>query len=73
MSDKQKTFVDLYLEGEVEASAIDDFIDQWHEGDSTAPIEEFLGFTPGEYALWVEKPWKLQSILSARKAGAKSA
>jgi len=72
MSDKRKTFVDLYLEGEVESSAIDGFIDQWHEGNLPTSLEAFLGFTREEYARWVEQPWKLDSILSARKTGAKS-
>ena len=69
MSDKPMTFVEQCLEGLVDASDIDDFIDQWHEGGSGCSIEQYLGFTPEEYACWVEEPWSLRSILHSRKTG----
>lgn len=34
---------------------IHDLIDEWHDGDSSQELHEFLGFTFEEYARWVEK------------------
>lgn len=60
------TFVELVLRGEAVPAEINDFIDQWHEGEDPRSISEYLGFSPGEYARWVEKPGCLESLLSAR-------
>jgi len=67
MSRSTSTFVDACLAGVCLADEIDDFIDQWHDGDSQVPLSDFLGFTPEEYAVWVEKPNSLEWILYARK------
>ena len=69
MSDRQATFVEQCLDGSVDPSQIDDFIDQWHAGQDERPIETFLGFTSEEYARWVEEPWTLRYILFSRKMG----
>ena len=69
MSDKPMTFVDQCLEGLVDPPQIDDFIDQWHEGTSKCSLPEYLGFTPEEYACWVEEPCSLRFILFSRKTG----
>ena len=69
MSHDAAKFVDLCLRGDVSADRIDDFVDLWHDGDSEVPLAEFLGLSDEEYALWVERPKSLSTILSTRKAG----
>lgn len=64
---RQMNFVELVLEGDVLDTEIDDFVEQWHQGKSTQSLAEFLGFTDDEYALWVEQPEALRSILFCRK------
>jgi len=60
-------FIEQVLEGEVLETEIDDFVEQWHESDSQETLAEYLGFTDEEYALWVEQPESLRSILFCRK------
>ena len=67
MSPRPSSFVDQFLRGDCVLNSVDDFVDQWHVGDSTLPLSEFLGFTPEEYAHWVECPDSLETILFARK------
>ena len=69
MSDRRITFVDLCLDGQVDPSAIDDFIDEWHASDAACTVEQYLGFTREEYAYWIEQPWALRFILFSRRAG----
>ncbi len=69
MSRSTLRFVDACLAGDCLADEIDDFVDLWHEGESQEPLSEFLGLTPEEYALWVEKPESLEWILYARSTG----
>ena len=64
-----KTFLDLVLTGEAHQDDIDDFVDQWHEGNTSCSLAEFLGMSDDEYALWVEKPSALNLILQAHAAG----
>ena len=35
---------------------IDDLIDEWHDGDDSRDLNEFLGMTHEEYTTWVERP-----------------
>ena|SRR2546425_5100628 len=66
MSSK-RSIVERLLSGEeCELSRIDDEIDAWHEADTTIPLHEWLGFTPDEYQLYVEKPASIRIILAAR-------
>lgn len=69
MSPIERTFGDLWLQGEVLADEIDDFVDTWHESDTGKPLHAFLGLTREEYGLWVERPAALDIILEARKRG----
>ena len=64
-----KTFVDLVLTGKAHQDDIEDFVDQWHDGDASCSLAEFLGMSDDEYALWVEKPSALSLILQAHAAG----
>jgi hypothetical protein len=38
-----KTFLDLVLAGEARQDDIDDYADQWHDGDASCFLAEFLG------------------------------
>ncbi|MCC6901251.1 MAG: hypothetical protein IT377_19920 [Polyangiaceae bacterium] len=70
MSEPSK-FVDLALSGEVldPDVEVDQFIAKWHEADTRLELQEWLGFTKDEYALFVEKPEFLRAILMARRSG----
>jgi hypothetical protein len=60
-------FIEKVLEGEVLETEIDDFVEQWHRSSANEQLAAFLGFTDEEYALWVEQPESLRSILFCRK------
>src|SRR5437899_5671925 len=60
-------FIEQVLEGEILETEIDDFVEQWHESNSQESLADYLGFTDEEYALWVEKPETLRSIILRRK------
>ena len=64
-----KPFLDLVLAGEAHQDDIDDFVDQWHDGDTSCYLAEFLGMSDDEYALWVAKPSALNLILQAHAEG----
>ena len=66
MSSK-RPIVERFLSGEeCDLSRIDDEIDAWHEAHTTVPLHEWLGLTPDEYELYVEKPAAIRIILAAR-------
>lgn len=62
-------FVDLCLGGDVLGDEIDDFVESWHENDSTQELHEYLGMSWEEYSVWATKPSILPFILAARKNG----
>lgn len=51
------------LEGKVDPEDIDNFIDDWHDGNSEEELYEFLGLSRDEYALYIEKPNALSHIV----------
>jgi hypothetical protein len=69
MSDKVQVlpFFQRYLNGEVLAEDIDDFIDSWHENSDRKEIFEYLGMTKEEYSLWLHEPDSLPRIARARR------
>lgn len=62
------TFVDEYLQGNELPEAIDDYIDQWHKGESDQSLYAFLGMTLEEYTAWVKNPEILTDILEKRQS-----
>ena len=62
------TFIEKCLRGDESPDAIDDYVDQWHEGAVDQPLHAFLGMTHEEYGAWVERPGSLVSLLNARKS-----
>jgi hypothetical protein len=65
-----KTFIEQYLAGEAEADDIDDFIEEWHEGESAASLVEFLGLSEEEYWRWVRNANVLPEIRAEREVKA---
>lgn len=64
------TFMDKTLRGEVLMDEIDDFVEAWHDDETTdLSIAPYLGMTQEEYDLWVEKPGALRLIVAAREEG----
>lgn len=47
-------FMKLYREGIIKESAMDDYIHEWHNGDSELELHEFLGMTEDEYKVFIE-------------------
>ena len=64
-------FIATCIKDRVCICKIDDYIDAWHEGKAGIGKElyEFLGMTPIEYAMWVERPEILQFIIDAHLLG----
>lgn len=60
-------FIESCLRGDSLPEDIDDYIDQWHEGDSEESLYDFLGMRRDEYAAWVEQPDVLPFIITAHK------
>ena len=59
-------FIEQVLEGDLLHTEIDDYVAQWHQEKTNQSLAAFLGFTEDEYALWVEQPEALRSILFCR-------
>jgi hypothetical protein len=64
---KQRTIIERLLSGdEYDLTRIDDEIDAWHDADTDLTLNEWLGLTHDEYALYVEQPSCIRTILAAR-------
>jgi DNA-directed RNA polymerase specialized sigma subunit len=64
----QQTFMEQYINGEVLAEDIDDFIDAWHRNPENKEIFEYLGMTMEEYSIWLRDPDVLPHVARARRA-----
>jgi hypothetical protein len=53
---QQQPFMDRYMAGEVDESAIDDAIDAWHEDVDTPEFAAYIGMTVNEYHRWLLEP-----------------
>ncbi|WP_018620102.1 hypothetical protein [Spirosoma luteum] len=60
-------FIQDCLVGDALPDEIDDYIDQWHDGDFEIPLHAYLGMSWDEYAIWIESPNSLVYIVAARK------
>jgi hypothetical protein len=63
----QTNFVELCIQGKCSLNEIDNYIDQWHDSDTTLQIYDYLGMTQREYRLWVSMPNSLWLIIAAKK------
>ena len=64
-------FIEDCIAGNALMSEIDDYIDLWHESDSQLSLNDFLGMTQKEYALYVEDESYLATIITAHKKNEK--
>lgn len=64
---KSRTFIEKFLEGEVSADDIDDYVDAWHAGTTDTPIYQFLGLSKEEYTQWLRDPGALTQIAQSRR------
>lgn len=62
-------FITKCVIGEAFLDEIDDYIDDWHDGDSDQSMHEFLGMTHTEYRLWIKDPNSLPQIVIAHRNG----
>ena len=62
-------FITKCVIGEALIEDIDDYIDDWNDGDSDLSMHEFLGMTHTEYCLWVKDPNCLPLIVIAHRNG----
>lgn len=65
---QDRKFIDLCLTGHALPEDIDDFVEQWHDSDSTLPLSEYLGLSSDEYESWLHAPDTLNLIITARIA-----
>ncbi|UVI31010.1 hypothetical protein [Paenibacillus spongiae] len=62
-------YMEACFAGEALQEEIEDYIEEWHESNSTEEVYEYLGMTEEEYAIWVENDSMLRTIFHARKLG----
>lgn len=71
MSDREASFIALAAAHRVELSAIDDYIEAWHDSASDESLPAYLGMSEAAYLQWLENPDVLTSIVErARQAAA---
>lgn len=62
-------FIQNCINGDALLSEIDNYIDEWHNSNSTEALHIYLGMKKKEYALYVEDDIYLASIVTAHKQG----
>ncbi|MBQ8198402.1 MAG: hypothetical protein IJZ76_03140 [Lachnospiraceae bacterium] len=61
-------FKERYLAGEIEFEAIDDYIVEWNNSDTTETLAKFLGLNGEEEAVWIdESDDALENMLEKQK------
>ena len=46
-------YIKLLKQGKVTIEQINDFVDEWHDGDSPLSLHEYLGMSLVDYRQWV--------------------
>ncbi|MDP8932369.1 MAG: hypothetical protein M3O70_28420 [Actinomycetota bacterium] len=67
MSENSATFVSACLSGSALLEDVDDWVDAWHESTTAQNLDDYLGFTEDEGALWAERPEALRFIVAAHR------
>ncbi|MBQ7919195.1 MAG: hypothetical protein IJ324_04535 [Lachnospiraceae bacterium] len=63
-----KSFKELYLAGEIEFEAIDDYSYEWGMGDDERTLAQYLGLNAEEEDAWVsESEDALRALLDEQK------
>ena len=64
-----KTFKELYVAGEIEFEAIDDYVMEWGYSDDERTLAVYLGLNADEEDVWIdESDEALQEMLDKQKA-----
>ena len=67
MSKRHETFVSACLSGTALLDDVDDWVEAWHETPDEVSLDEYLGFSDEEGALWAELPESLRFIIAAHR------
>ena len=59
------TFIEAALSGNALLDDIDDWVERWHSGDQKKTLDQYLGFTESEGAMWASNPASLRLIIAA--------
>lgn len=63
-----KKFKELYLAGEIEFEAIDDYVYDWGMNDEECTLAEYLGLNAQEEDVWIsESDEALMELLDSQK------
>ena len=63
-----ETFKELYINGEVEFEAIDDYSYKWGMSDTNVTLREYLGLNEEEEDVWVsDSEEALKELLESQK------
>lgn len=63
-----KSFIEMVLDGASSIDDVDDFVERWHESDSSMSLHEYLGMSWDDYALWVGGADELEAIIARRRS-----
>ncbi|MDQ0678774.1 hypothetical protein QFZ30_002156 [Arthrobacter pascens] len=69
MSNSPKTFVSACLSGTALLDDVDEWVETWHESPNDVSLDDYLGFSAEEGALWAERPESLRFIVAAHRYG----
>ncbi|MNI91290.1 hypothetical protein HAV21_11030 [Paenarthrobacter sp. MSM-2-10-13] len=69
MFDGRGTFISACLSGTALLDDVDDWVEEWHESPQDMSLDDFLGFSHEEGALWAERPESLRFIVAAHRYG----
>lgn len=65
---KEKTFKERYLAGEIEFEEIDTYSQRWGKSDDMRTLREYLGLNEKEEDIWIsESDEALQEMLDSQK------
>jgi hypothetical protein len=60
-------FMQKAVAGQIDdLDVIDDYINEWHDGDSEEDLHEFLGMTWSEYVYFSAAPSRMANIVAER-------
>ena len=62
-------FIDLCLQGIAHPGQIEDYIEQWHNSDSTEEVDAYLGLTWEEYARYMRDDEAIYQIVEEHRQG----
>lgn len=62
-----KTFLQLCIEGVKTADDFDDFVDEWHTGESKIPLHDYLGLTWKEYSEVVLNSDRMRDLIKSKQ------